>query len=494
MSKEPNGPRLLIVDDDRELCELLTMRVASKGYRPTTAHTVASALEVFADGRWDAVLLDLRLGQEDGLDALDGLVKRSPDVPVIILTAHGTIETAVEAMRRGAWGYVTKPFRDHDLLQRIAHAVDSHRLRREVAGLRRIVGAKADRTHIVGVSTAIEQVRYRIDRVGPTDATVLVLGESGTGKELVARALHAVSPRSGGPFVAVNCAGLATELLESTLFGHTRGSFTGAVADRDGLLGAAKKGTLFLDEVGETSPQVQAKLLRVLQDRRYTKVGSNYEEVADVRIITATNRELRQEVAEKRFREDLYYRLHVVPIIVPPLRERREDIGLLAELFLEQAAARHGREAPRISGRALAALLDHSWPGNVRELANVMEAALLLSRDEIEMEHLPGVDLGREGNATMEVDFARGMTRVLAPYSAGEGPPLPTLRDARDAFERAYLEACLVRTGGNVAQAAKLAGRNRTDLYDLLRRHRLSRDDFEKLDSQQSEPPRRGRE
>ncbi|MDB5215210.1 MAG: Response regulator of zinc sigma-54-dependent two-component system [Myxococcaceae bacterium] len=470
------GPRILVVDDDTELCELLTLRIGGKGYDVTLAHTVAEALRFVASERWDAVLLDLRLGEEDGLDVLDGVGKRSPDVPVIILTAHGTIETAVEAMRRGAWGFITKPFRDHDLLQRIAHAVDGYRLRREVAGLRRIVGGESNESRLVGVSTSIEQVRDRMRRVGPTDATILVLGESGTGKELVARGIHAVSPRAKGPFMAVNCAGLTPELLESTLFGHTRGAFTGAVTEREGLLGAARKGTIFLDEVGETPPVVQAKLLRVLEDRRYTKVGSNVEEVADVRIVAATNRELRQEVTEKRFREDLYYRLHVVPIVVPPLRDRKEDIPLLAEMFLERAAARHGREAPRIGGRALAALIEHRWPGNVRELANVMEAALLLSRDEIEVEHLPGVEVGDRPSAGN--DFARNIAQVLVGYSGASAAELPVLRDARDAFERAYLEACLVRGEGNVATAAKLAGRNRTDFYDLLRRHGLSPGDF----------------
>jgi two-component system response regulator GlrR len=406
------------------------------------------------------------------------MVKRAPDVPVIMLTAHGTIETAVEAMRRGAFGFVTKPFHDHDLLQKIAVAVDNHRMRRELAGYRRIVGGESDDARIVGVSPPIEEVRRLIARIGPTDATVLVLGESGSGKELVARALHAASPRARAPFLAVNCAGLAPELLESTLFGHTRGSFTGAVADREGLFGAAKKGTLFLDEVGETPPIVQAKLLRVLDDRRYTKVGSTTEEVADVRIITATNRELRQEVNEKRFREDLYYRLHVVPILVPPLRDRREDVPLLAELFLKRAAARHGRAAPAIGASALAALAAHAWPGNVRELANVMEAALLLARDEIDVENLPGVDVAGPERSPLADDFSRTVARLFSSYLGSDATTLPSLRNARDAFDRAYLEACLSKSGGSVAAAAKLAARNRTDLYDLLRRHGLSPSSF----------------
>jgi two-component system response regulator GlrR len=467
---------VLIVDDDVELCELLSIRVLAAGYRVSVEHDVRGALAHFGRGRVDAVLLDLRLGSEDGFDVLDGVAKRSAEVPVIILTAHGTIDLAVEAMRKGASGFVTKPFHDYDLLQKLRDTIESHRLRREVAGLRRIVGAPEDRSRLVGVSPAIERVREMITLVAPTDTTILILGESGTGKEIVARAIHARSPRKDGPFVAVNCAGLSAELLESTLFGHKRGAFTGAVSDRDGLFGAAKKGTLFLDEVGETPLEVQAKILRVLQERRYTAVGSTVEQEADARIITATNRDLRQEVVEKRFREDLFYRLHVVPLATPALRDRREDITLLAEMFLERAAARSSVAPPRLGARALSALVGHSWPGNVRELENVMEAAVLLCRTgEVDLEHLPGI--GTSGAAQADpstADLASGAADLLAIYAAADGPPPPPLREAREAFERSYLDVVLARSGGNVTAAARLAGRNRTDFYDLMRRHSRS--------------------
>ena len=476
-----NAPaHVLVVDDDLELCELLSIRLESRGFRVSVVHDAASALTKFGRERLDAVLLDLRLPDGDGLSVLDSVAKRTTDVPVIVLTAHGSIETAVDAMSRGAYGFVTKPFVDHDLVQKLDHAIESVRLRREVAGLRRIVGEASGESTLVGVSAAIEQVRERISRVGPTDTTVLIQGESGTGKELVARSIHALSIRADGPFVAVNCAALSAELLESTLFGHVRGAFTGAHADRDGLFGAAKRGTIFLDEIGETPPLVQAKLLRVLQERTYTPLGSTAEKTADVRIVAATNRDLRQEVLEKRFREDLFYRLHVVPLAVPPLRERREDILLLAELFLERTAARHSLPTPAIAPRALAALTEHSWPGNVRELANVMEAAVLLGGSgPVDIEHLPGVDLVDPSSRPSEdASIVDGVTRLLAPYGRADGPtPLP-LRDARDAFERAYLDLVLQRTSGNVALAAKLAGRNRTDFYDLLRRHRRSPADY----------------
>jgi two-component system, NtrC family, response regulator GlrR len=475
-------PHVLIVDDDRELCDLLVLRLESRGYKASAVPSVAAALAALGREHYDAMLLDLRLEDGDGFEVLEGVRKRSTDLPVVVLTAHGSIDTAVESMRRGAFGFVTKPFQDHDLLQKLAHAVESYRLRREVAGLRRIVGGEGETWRLVGVSTAIEQVRETIARVAPSDVTVLVLGESGTGKELVARSIHAASNRAQAPFVAVNCAALTPDLLESTLFGHVRGAFTGAVTDHTGLFGAAEGGTLFLDEVGEAPPPVQAKLLRALQERRYTRVGSTAEQEADVRVLAASNRDLRQEVAEKRFREDLFYRLHVVPLAVPPLRERREDVTLLAEMFLERSAARHNLPVPRLGPRALAALSQHAWPGNVRELANVIEAAALLcGGDEIGPEHLPGVGLAQATAPPAALDgFSEGVSRLLGPYAQAEAPPLPSLRDARDAFDRSYLDTVLTRTAGNVTLAAKLAGRNRTDFYDLLRRHGRSAADYKR--------------
>jgi len=466
-------PHVLIVDDDVELCELLSIRIAARGFRVSAEHGVRTALDRLGREHVDAVLLDLRLADGDGFDVLDAVAKRSPELPVTVLTAHGTIETAVEAMRRGAFGFITKPFHDHDLMQKLSHAVERHRLRREVAGLRRMVGGAADEHHLVGVSAAVERIRETVARVAPSDATVLLLGESGTGKELVARSIHALSPRARRPFVAVNCAALSPDLLESTLFGHVRGAFTGAIADREGVFGAASHGTLFLDEIGEMPPSVQARLLRVLQDRRYSKVGSTVELEADVRIITATNRDLRQEVTEKRFRDDLFYRLHVVPIAMPALRDRRDDVMLLAKLFLERAAARHGLTAPRFAPRALTALVEHSWPGNVRELANVMEAAVLLAREgTIELEHLPGIGLVETPAAAAgAAGIAAAAARVLDAYRSGDSAAIPPMRDAREAFERAYLDLVLGKTNGNVAQAARIAGRNRTDFYDLMRRH-----------------------
>ncbi len=351
MSDHDSG-HVLLVDDDAELCELLAVRLEANGYRVSAEHTTAGALARVGRDHVDAILLDLQMGEDDGLVVLDGIRKRSLDVPVIILTAHGSIGNAVDATKRGAFDFLTKPFQNVELLQKLRLAVESARLRRELANLRRIVTGSSDEHRLLGVSPGIEHVRELITRVAPSKATVLITGESGTGKELVARAIHDQSPRAEEPFVAINCAALSPDLLESTLFGHTKGAFTGAVAEREGLLGAAKRGTLFLDEISETPSTVQAKLLRVIQERRYTKVGSPVEIEADVRIIAATNRDLRQEVNERRFRDDLFYRLHVFPIAMPPLRQRRDDIVLLANVFLERAAAGHGgrrdhRRAPR---------------------------------------------------------------------------------------------------------------------------------------------------
>lgn len=480
---------VLIVDDDPELCELLELRLEHARYRVTAVSTAHVALERLAREHVDAVLLDLRLRDADGLDVLTQIQQRAPDVPVLILTAHGTIETAVESMRRGAYGFITKPFHDHELLQKLGHATENAALRREVAGLRRIVGATGEDAQLIGTSGALTRARDIIARIAPTEVTVLITGESGTGKELAARSLHARSPRARGPFVAINCGAIPPDLLESELFGHAKGAFTGAVKDRPGLFAAARSGTLFLDEVGDAPLPVQVKLLRVLQERRYTPVGSTEEEDADVRVVAATNRELRSDVASGRFREDLFFRLHVVPLYMPTLRERPEDIPLLAEVFLERAAARHRVAVPRLSPRALDALLAHEWPGNVRELGNVMEAALLLGgAEELRPEHLVSLTMTASPPSASPSSWASApssdaasprtpVEELLAPFLDADRP-LPALKEARDAFERLYIIEALRRASGNVSAAARTANRNRTDFYELLRRHGISPTDF----------------
>ncbi len=473
-------PHVVVVDDEKDLCRLLSLRLEHHGFRVTTEQTARGGLEVLEREVVDAMIVDVRLEHENGLDLLVQVQNRSVDLPVIILTAHGGIDTAVEAMRRGAYGFLTKPFDDLDLLQKLDHAVERVRLRREVAGLRRLVGSPHHDHRVLGTSDAIADVRELIARVGPSDATVLVLGESGTGKEVAARCIHAQSSRAEQPFVAINCGALPPELLESELFGYRRGSFTGALRDKDGLFHAADGGTLFLDEIGDASLAVQIKLLRVLQERCYLPIGATEPTLVDVRIIAATNRDLQSDVARGTFREDLFYRLHVVPLSMPPLRERAEDIPALAELFLVRAAAKHGLGAAHISSEVLEMLMKHTWPGNVRELANVVEGAALLATDGVlRPQHVRAVLPLRGGEVPVDPTghVAMACPPEVSSLLGGDGS-FPRMRQAREAFDRLYLEEALRRSGGNVSAAAKMAGRNRTDFHDLLRRHGIDAASF----------------
>ncbi len=476
MSPSSTRGHVLIVDDEEDLCELLSMRLEHHGFRASIETTGRGALEVLEREIVDAMILDLRLDGEDGLDVLETVQHRSLDLPVIVITAHGTIETAVAALHRGAYGFLTKPFHDHELLSKVEHAVERVLLRREVAGLRRLVGEDR-KVRLLGTSARIEEVRERIARVAGSDANVLLLGESGTGKELAARMIHDLSPRAEHRFVAINCGALPSELLESELFGHVRGAFTGAHRDRDGLFAAANSGTLFLDEIGDAPLSVQVKLLRVLEQREVLAVGATRSQSVDVRVIAATNKDLRIEVEKGTFREDLFYRLHVVPIELPPLRERREDIPLLAELFLVQAASRHRLDAPHLSSEALRILRAHDWPGNVRELANVIEGAALLASDgNLRPQHVLAV-LARPSE-DKRADPSSTTNEPAWPATSPNSRELTPLREAREAFDRAYLEEAMRRAGGNVSAAARLAGRNRTDFHALLKRHGLSSGDF----------------
>jgi two-component system, NtrC family, response regulator GlrR len=474
-------PHVLLIDDDEDHCELLVIRLEHHGFRVSAEYTSRGGLEVLEREVVDAMLLDLRLDQENGLDVLVEVQKRSVDLPVIILTAHGTIDTAVEAMKRGAYGFLTKPYDDHELMQKLEHAVERVRLRREVAGLRRIVGDPSSGDRLLGTSAPIAAVREVISRIAPTEATTLILGESGTGKEVAARSLHALSLRRNQPFIAVNCGALPADLLESELFGYRKGAFTGALRDKDGLFAAAEGGTLFLDEIGDAPHPVQIKLLRVLQERTYLPVGATEPAFANVRIIAATNHDLRADLEAGRFREDLFYRIHVVPINMPPLRERREDIPLLAELFLARATAQHGLTAPHLAHDALHLLMGHDWPGNIRELANVVQGAALLTSDGVlRPQHvlsvLPRRDAEPRAVAATVSGAANGAPKAVGMLESAD--PLPPLREARETFDRAYLEEVLRRARGVVSMAAKMSGRNRTDFHDLLRRYDINASEF----------------
>jgi DNA-binding NtrC family response regulator len=441
--------RIFVVDDDTSSRELLSRILVSAGHRVTALSDGREALERLSGegGPPDVVVSDIRMGDVDGLQLTDALRQRVSDTPVILVTAFGNIDGAVEAIRRGAFDYISKPYDVDAIRMVVARAVEQRRLAVENRTLRRDLREKYRLDNVVGRSEAMLQVYKTAARVAATDATVLIQGESGTGKELVARAIHSASPRASRPFVPVDCGAIAEGVLESELFGHTRGAFTGAQATRRGLFEEANQGTLFLDEIGDVGPNLQARLLRALQEGTVRRVGTNEPIAVDVRVVAASNRDLAHAVKEGRFREDLYYRLAVVTIQIPPLRERREDIPLLAEHF----AAKHGRaEGAAISPAARDLLVAHDWPGNVRELENVVARALALNPSGVILpEDLP--------------DHLRG----ARPAPAAEGLAAhdrPTLAE----LERRYAAQVLQETGGNKTRAAEVLGIDRKTLYRLL--------------------------
>jgi two-component system response regulator HydG len=433
------------VDDQRNMRVTTGIVLRQAGYEVADAADGASALERLKVEPFDVVLTDLRMGEVDGMEVLRSAVEISPVVQVIVMTAYGSIESAVEAMRRGAFDYLSKPFKEEELLVRVERALEKRRLLGEMSLLAGEFRARYGLEHIVGRSQALREVLDRVVRVAPTDATVLISGESGTGKELVARAIHAGSRRGDKPYVPVNCAAITETLLESELFGHARGAFTGAVRARRGLFEEASGGTLFIDEIGETSLGFQAKLLRALQEGEIRRVGESLPVKVDVRVIAATNQDLKRAIAERRFREDLFYRLNVVPLRIPPLRERREDVPPLAAHFLERYNRRCGARK-ELSPEALARLLEHGWPGNVRELENMVEQAAALS---------PGLVIRAADVAFEEAGAA--------------GAPV-TLADAVAAAERRSIEAALFRCGGDLGRVARELAISPTTLWRKMRR------------------------
>jgi two-component system response regulator HydG len=374
--------RVLVVDDHLSMAETIADGLVGLGYEAVALASGAEAVRALETGRFDALVTDLRMPAVDGLQLLAASRQLDPGRPVIVMTAFSAVDSAIESIRQGAYHYMTKPFKVAELALFLAKALDDARVRREAATLRRALRDRFGLSNLIGSSGAMEEVCDLVTRVADTAAPVLVLGETGTGKGLVARALHACGQRSAGPFVAVNCAALPENLLESELFGHVKGAFTGATMTRAGLLEEANGGTLFLDEIAEMTPALQAKMLHVLESGVVRPVGSNHERRVDVRIVAATHRDLRKRVTEGTFREDLLYRLDVVTIELPPLRHRREDIPLLVDHFLRKAREKHARSpAERLAPAALAKMMAHAWPGNVRELEHVIERAVILARE-----------------------------------------------------------------------------------------------------------------
>ena len=448
---------ILVVDDDDAHRGMLRTMLRSWGYAVEEATDGDEAVDLVREKSFDAVLTDVRMARMDGIHALKNILEYNPALPVVLMTAYSSVETAVEALRLGAYDYLVKPLDFEALRHALEKAIEHSRLSVENRELRRQLSDAATRPGILGRSAAIRAMQEIIATVAPTEATVLITGESGTGKELVARALHCASARAEKPLVTVNCAALAENLLESELFGHEKGSFTGADRRREGRFAQANGGTLFLDEIGEMPLTLQSKLLRALQQGEVQRVGADAAITVDVRIIAATNRDLREEVAQKRFREDLYFRLNVICIEVPPLRDRAEDIPVLAAHFLERFASRNRKNVRGFSPQALACMLRYAWPGNVRELENAVERAVILCNGDLITEReLPLVVTG-----PAPVD-----ERQPEADASLAGLPL-------DAVERRAIEETLRQTGDNKSEAARQLGITRATLHNKLRKYGL---------------------
>ncbi len=441
---------ILVVDDDAEMRELVHDVLKDRGHQVTIAGSGQEALRQLSEEDYAVVITDLRMKGMQGLELLSEVKRAYPDIGVVLMTAFGSVETAVEAMKHGASDYLTKPVKTDEMVRVVERVIREAALRREVSRLRREIHKEYSFHQILGKSKPMLDVFDLIRRVADSPTNVLITGESGTGKELVAKAIHYNSDRRNAPFVPVNCAAIPDMLLESELFGHVRGAFTDAKMDKRGLFEEAQKGTLFLDEISELPLMLQAKLLRAIQEKEIRRVGATKPIPVDVRIMAATNLILAEEVKAKRFREDLYYRLNVIELRLPPLRERREDIPLLVEAFLKKCAEARGKHVKGVGESALAMLVDYQWPGNVRELENVIERAVTLSRGEkIVLEDLPPAIQG-----------ARGERRVLD-EAAERTLPLHEV-------EKEYIIKILDKTGGNKYQAAQILGIDRKTLYRKL--------------------------
>jgi DNA-binding NtrC family response regulator len=446
---------ILVVDDEEAMTESLAAWLREDGYTVDTASSGREAIEKARAREYAIYFLDLKMPGLDGIETMMEIRKLQADASVIIITAYATVDTAIAAMKEGAQEYVVKPCHPQEISLLVERIVRVKNLQRENAILRRKLTRQYRFHDLVSKSPRMAEIFELVREVASQRSTVLVQGESGTGKELVARAIHFSGDRGDRPFVAVSCAALAETLLESELFGHEKGSFTGAVALKKGKFELADGGTLFLDEIGDVSPKLQVDLLRVLQERRFFRVGGTEEISVDVRVIAATHRDLAADVREGRFRDDLYYRLNVINIRLPPLRERREDVPLLAQEFLDRLAHELGREVSGISEEALRVLMDHDWPGNVRELENAVERALVTCKAGV---------LGAE-------DFAF-LSRPATPATAGLSLPAGlTLQD----LEREYISATLQRTQGNVKAAAEALGIDRSTLYEKVKRYDIPR-------------------
>ncbi|MCL2178921.1 MAG: sigma-54 dependent transcriptional regulator [Proteobacteria bacterium] len=457
-----SNTKVLVVDDDKIVLRAVQEILQMDGYQVVAIDDAVEALAALKDASIDVAVFDIKMPNFSGMELLQAIKQARSDVEVLMMTAYGTVETAVEAVKMGAYDYLTKPFEDIDvLLMSVRRAAEKKALYDRTRELEKALNARDQFENLVGQSQQMRQVFKLVETVSHSTATVLIQGESGTGKELVAQAIHYRSPRKGKPFVAVNCSALTDTLLESELFGHIRGAFTGATGNKKGLFEAADGGTIFLDEIGDISAATQVRLLRVLQEGEVKRVGANESTRVDVRVIAASNVDLQRAKEQGKFREDLFYRLNVIPITLPPLRDRPEDVPLLVHHFLKIYSGKLRKEMVKVSPKAMEALTCNRWEGNVRELENVIERALVLcSKEVVDVEDLP-----RE---VLRVQKAAGEFEV---FSLAHLPYAQAKRLARDAFERRYLSVLLERSGNNISLAARTAEVDRSNFRRLLKQH-----------------------
>ncbi len=454
--------KILLIDDSTEILENLSVYLVSEGYEITTASDGTTGISMLEKNFYDFILTDMKMPGADGLEVLKYAKEHSPESICIILTGYGTIKNAVEAMKNGAFDYLTKPVKLDEISITLKRALEYRNLKRENVNLRNQLRKKYQFKNIIGESPAMQEVFETVEKVADTDSTVLILGESGTGKELIARALHYHSYRKDGPFVPVNCAAIPSELLESELFGHEKGAFTSAIRTRIGRFELANGGTLFLDEIGDMNPNLQGKLLRVLQERQFERIGGVKPIRVDIRIISATHQDLKKAVLKKKFREDLYYRLNVIPIRIPPLRERRSDIPLLVHHFIQQFSKSKRKKVTGITDEAMKRLMEYDWPGNVRELENMIERMVILTDSEV-------IDVSDLPERVFPVSSGEITTHLHIPE---EGLSLET---ALNEFEKELILQALNKSGWVKNKAAQLLQVNRTTLIEKIKRQNIQR-------------------
>ena len=446
-------PKILIVDDETAHCRMLEAVLKAENYETQRAQDGQSAIEAVEDRFYDLILMDIRMNRVGGIEALEKIKEISPDIPIIMMTAYASVDTAVQAMRSGAYDYLTKPIDIDELKILVAKALRHHQLEQENIFLKEQLGSRFDFSNIIGRSRVMKELLETVAMVAPSEATVLILGESGTGKELIANAIHQNSPRSSHSFIKVNCAALPETLLESELFGHEKGAFTGAVGRRQGRFHLAHKGSILLDEIAEMSMATQSKILRVLQEREFEPIGSPETVKVDTRIITATNKNLQEEVKASRFREDLYYRINVVNLTVPSLRERRDDIPLLVDFFLKRYAKKNHRKVKGFTPKAMDLLMRYDWPGNIRELENVVERGVIMMRgDFITPDEFPGA------LKNLDPEYEQISAESLSGKSIKE-------------MEKAMIMRTLRETDGNRTRAAEILGISRRTLQLKLKEY-----------------------